>query len=255
MKKPPLEEVAVTAAAATGPSPGVFATTHWSVVLAACSSTIPGAREALEKLCSGYWYPLYAYVQRRGYDTHEAQDLTQEFFTCFLASDALGTVNQEKGRFRSFLLAAMNHFLTNEWKRSQTLKRGAGITLLSFDKATAEESYRLEPTTELTPEKLYERRWTLTLLDHVLGRLREEYVIAGKGELFEQLRTFLSDAKGALSYADAAARTGLSEAAARQVVHRLRKRYRELIRAEIAQTVREPQEIDDEIRHLFQVFD
>jgi RNA polymerase sigma-70 factor (ECF subfamily) len=239
---------------ASGPSPHVFATTHWSVVLSASSAAAPGAREALEKLCSAYWYPLYAYVRRRGYDAHEAQDLTQEFFTRFLASDALSRVNRDKGRFRSYLLVSMNHFLINEWRRSQTLTRGAAITLLSFDEATAEECYRSEPFTELTPEILYERRWTLTLLDHVLRRLCDEYVAAGKGELFEQLRTFLSDAKGALSYADAAATTGLNEAAARQVVHRLRKRYRELIRAEIAQTVRDPQEIDDEIRHLFEVF-
>ena len=236
------------------PQPGVFATTHWSVVLAAGDSAIPGAREALEKLCRTYWYPLYAYVRRRGHDEHDAQDLTQEFFAGFLESKALGSVDRSKGRFRAFLLAAMNHFLANEWKRGQTLKRGGAIRFLSLDEVTAEERYRLEPTTDLTPEKIYERRWALALLDQVLNRLRDESVADGKGELFEQLRPFLSDAKGAMSYADAAARTSLSEAAARQAVHRLRRRYRELMRAEIAHTVSSPQEIDEEIRHLFAVF-
>jgi len=234
--------------------PPVFATTHWSIVLAANSGAIPEAREALEKLARTYWYPLYAYVRRRGRDAHEAQDLTQEFFACFLANDSLAKVNQEKGRFRSFLLAAMNHFLANEWKRGQTLKRGGAITFLSFDEATAEERYRLEPTTELTPERIYERQWALTLLDQVLVRLREDYVSEGKSKLFEQLRVFLSDAKGAKSYAEAAASTGLSEVAARQAVHRLRQRYRELMRHEIAQTVSSPREIDEEIHHLFSVF-
>jgi RNA polymerase sigma-70 factor (ECF subfamily) len=233
---------------------GVFATTHWSVVLSAGDSAIPGAREALEKLCRTYWYPLYAYVRRRGHDAHEAQDLTQEFFVRFLASHTLQSMDRNKGRFRSFLLAAMNHFLANEWKRGQTLKRGGAVTFLSRDEAIAEERYRLEPATDLTPEKIYERRWALTLLDQVLQRLREEYVSAGKGELFDHLRTFLSDAKGAMSYAEAAAKTGISEAAARQAVHRLRQRYRESMRAEIAHTVSSPQEVEEELRHLFAVF-
>ena len=235
------------------PSP-IFATTHWSVVLASGNSAIPGTHEALEKLCRTYWYPLYAYVRRRGHNAHEAQDLTQEFFARFLESHALRGVNREKGLFRSFLLAAMNHFLANEWKRGQTLKRGGAVSIISLDEAAAEERYRLEPATDLTPERIYERRWALTLLDQVLARLREEYVIDGKGTLFEQLRIFLSDAKGAMSYADAAAKTGLSEAAARQAVHRMRQRYRDLMRAEIANTVSSPQEIDEEVRHLFAVF-
>ncbi len=233
---------------------GVFATTHWSVVLAAGDSTVPGAREALEKLCRTYWYPLYAYVRRCGHDAPDAQDLTQEFFARFLESKALRDVSREKGRFRAFLLAAMNHFLANEWKRGQTLKRGGAVSIISLDETTAEERYRLEPATDLTPEKIYQQRWALTLLDQVLVRLREEHVAAGTGELFERLRVFLSDAKGAMSYAEAAAKTGLSEAAARQTVHRLRRRYRELLRAEIAHTVSSPQEIDEEIRHLFAVF-
>ena len=234
--------------------PVVFATTQWSVVLAAGDTAIPGAHEALEKLYRTYWYPLYAYIRRRGHDAHEAQDLTQEFFARWLASKALRSVGREKGRFRSFLLAAMNHFLANEWERGQTLKRGGAASFISLDEVSAEERYRLEPVTDLTPEKIYERRWALTLLDHVLVRLREEYIASGKGGLFEQLRVFLSDAKGVMSYAEAAAKTSLSEATVRQAVHRLRQRYRELMRAEIAHTVSSPQEIDEEIRHLFAVF-
>ncbi len=177
-----------------------------------------------------------------------------EFFARFLANDSLSSVNQEKGRFRSFLLAAINHFLTNEWKRGHTLKRGAAISFLSFDEATAQERYRLEPATDLTPEKIYERRWALALLDQVLVRLRDEYVSDGKRELFEQLRIFLSDAKGAMSSAEASTRTGLSEAAALQAVRRLRLRHRKLMRAEIAQTVSRLEEIDGEIQYLFTVF-
>ena len=180
--------------------------------------------------------------------------MTQEFFARLLESHALREVSREKGRFRAFLLAAMNHFLANEWKRGQTLKRGGGIDFISLDEATTEERYRLEPTTDLTPEKIYERRWALTLLDQVLNKLKDESGAAGKGELFEKLRPFLSDAKGVLSYAEAAARTDLSEATARQTVHRLRQRYRELMRTEIAHTVSSPHEIDAEIRHLFAVF-
>jgi len=231
-----------------------FTTTHWSVVLAAGRDSSPGAAQALERLCRTYWYPLYAYVRRRGHDAHEAQDLTQEFFARFLANHTLQSVDRNKGRFRAFLLAAINHFLTNEWKRGQTLKRGGGLSFISLDEATAEERYRLEPATDLTPEKVYERRWALTLLDQVLNGLRDEYVAAGKDELFEKLRPFLSDAKGALSYGEAATQTGLSEAAARQAVHRLRRRYRERLRGEIAHTVSAPREIDAEIQHLFTVF-
>ena len=236
------------------PSP-IFATTHWSVVLnAGGGGDSLRTATALEQLCRTYWYPLYAYVRRRGHDTQEAQDLTQEFFARLLQSRALQGVNRERGRFRAFLLASLNHFLANEWHRARTLKRGGGMALISFDAATAEERYRLEPVDESTPEKIYERRWALALLDQVLIRLRDECVANGKGELFEQLRPWLSAARGAFSYEKISAKTGLSEAAARQAVHRLRQRYRELLRTEIAQTVSSPQEIDDEVRHLFSVF-
>lgn len=236
------------------PRPAQFATTHWSVVLLAGQGDSPRATEALEKLCRTYWYPLYAYVRRRGYDTHEAQDLTQEFFARFLESHALRDVSPQKGRFRSLLLASLNHFLANEWKRTSALKHGGGFCFLSLDQAAAEDRYRLEPISDSTPEKIFERRWALTLLDQVLTRLREECAAGGKAALFDQLRGFLADVSGPTSYAEVTSNTGLNEAAARQAVRRLRQRYRELMRAEIAHTVSSPQEIDEEIRHLFATF-
>jgi RNA polymerase sigma factor (sigma-70 family) len=233
---------------------GVFATTHWSVVLAAGRDEQPGAADALERLCRSYWYPLYAYVRRQGYAPADAQDLTQGFFAKFLESDALQSVHPDKGRFRSFLLASLNHFLANAWNRARTQKRGGRVHVLSLDQAQAEERFRLEPASDLTPEKLFERRWALSLLDQVLDRLEKEWVADDKGALFRLLRVFLSDVKGAAPYADAARQAGVSEAAARQAVHRLRLRYRELVRQEIAHTVGDPGEIDDEIQHLFAAF-
>jgi RNA polymerase sigma-70 factor (ECF subfamily) len=237
-----------------GPSPGFFATTHWSVVLAAGQGDSAHAANALEQLCRTYWYPLYAYVRRQGNTPQEAEDLTQEFFARFLESQALRAASPERGRFRSLLLASLNHFLTNEWKRAGTLKRGGGISFLLLDQAAAEDRYRLEPVNDLTPEKIFERRWALTLLDQVLTRLRNECEADGKAGLFDQLRGFLSYTSDLQSYAEVAAQFGTSEPALRQAVRRLRQRYRELMRAEIAQTVSSPQEIDDEIRHLFTVF-
>jgi RNA polymerase sigma-70 factor (ECF subfamily) len=235
-------------------SPGIFATTHWTVVLAAGQSSSPQSDAALARLCETYWYPLYAYVRRQGKTPQDAEDLTQEFFARFLESHALRAVSPERGRFRSLLLASLNHFLTNEWKRAGTLKRGGGICFLSLDQTAAEDRYRLEPVNDLTPEKIFERRWALTLLDQVLTRLRDECVVDGNSKLFDQLRGFLSNTSDPGSYAEVAAQIGTSETAARQAVRRLRQRYRELMRAEIAQTVSSPQEIDDEIRHLFTVF-
>jgi len=193
-------------------------------------------------------------VRRQGNSPQEAEDLTQEFFSRFLESHALRTVSPQRGRFRSLLLASLNHFLTNEWKRAGTLKRGGGIRFLSLDQAAAEDRYRLEPVNDLTPEKIFERRWALTLLDQVLTRLRDECLADGKDSLFDRLRGFLSDTSDPGSYAEAAAKLGASEAAVRQAVRRLRQRYRELMRGEIAQTVSSPQEIDEEIQHLFTVF-
>jgi RNA polymerase sigma-70 factor (ECF subfamily) len=232
----------------------VFATTHWTVVLAAGQTGSPQAAAALEELCRAYWYPIYAFVRRQGNSAHDAEDLTQEFFSRFLESHALRTVSPEHGRFRSLLLASVNHFLINEWKRAGTLKRGRGVSFLSLDLAAAENHYQLEPVNEVTPENVFERRWALTLLDQVLTRLREECAAGGKIQLFDQLRGFLSETSARGSYAEVAAQLGTSEPAARQAVRRLRQRYRELMRAEIARTVSNPEEIDEEIRHLFTVF-
>ncbi len=233
---------------------GVFASTHWSVVLAAGGESSPSAREALDRLCHGYWFPLYGYVRSKGFSPHDAEDLTQEFFTRFLASNSLRTVREERGRFRAFLLASMNHFLANEWERLRAQKRGGGKPLLSFDAATAEERLKMEPATNLTPGRLYDQRWVLTLLDAVLERLRAEMAAAGKATMFDELRPFLSDAKGTMTYPKVAARLGLAEAATRKAVQRLRSRYRELLREEVAQTVCAPHEVEAELRHLFAAF-
>ena len=233
---------------------GIFATTRWSVVLAAGGSSSPAAREALERLCRAYWYPLYGYVRSKGFGPHDAEDLTQEFFARFLASDALRTVSEERGRFRAFLLASLNHFLANEWDRLRAQKRGGGRVLSSLDAANAEERLQMEPATDSTPERLYERRWALTLLDAVLERLRVVMTSAGKAGLFDALRGFLSDGAGAMSYLEAAERLGMTEAATRKAVQRLRQRYRELLREQVAHTVGAPHEVESELRRLMSVF-
>jgi RNA polymerase sigma-70 factor (ECF subfamily) len=234
------------------PAPaGRFATTQWSLVLAARDQAAPWAREALAALCRAYWYPLYAFVRRQGYGADQAQDLTQEFFARLLEKDFLQVVDREKGKFRSFLLAACKHFLANERDRANARKRGGGRTCLPLDFGAAEGRYGLEPAHALTPEKLFARRWALTLLDQVLAQLREEFLRAGKGPLFERLKVFLAGEKGTPSYDQVARELGSTEGAVRVSVHRLRKRYRELLCAEIARTVHDPGQIGDEIRDLF----
>ncbi len=225
-----------------------FATTHWSLVLAARD---PAAPQALAELCRAYWYPLYAYVRRRGHDADQAQDLTQEFFAQLLARDFLETVSPQKGKFRSFLLASCKHFLANAHDRASAQKRGSGKAPLSLEFDTGEGRYAREPSHELTPEKLFERRWALTLLDRVLAGLAAEYEQAGKGPLFERLKPILTGDPDAVPYAEAAADLQMSVAALKMAVHRLRRRYRERLRAEIAQTVDDPGEIEQEIRDLF----
>jgi RNA polymerase sigma-70 factor (ECF subfamily) len=227
-----------------------FATTHWSVVLAAGKGNSPTAREALERLCTTYWYPLYAFIRRQGFASHDAQDLTQSFFARFLEKNYLGTLQREKGRFRSYLLAAVKHFLANEWDRQRTQKRGGEKPTLSLDENAAESRYKLEPRDELTAEKIYERRWALTLLDQVLARLADEFTAANKATQFETLKCFLSGEAGLPTHAQIAENLGMSEEAVKVAVHRLRKRYRALLRAEIAHTVSDPSEIEEEIRYL-----
>ncbi len=233
---------------------GQFAATRWTVVLSAGQAPSPQAGRALEELCRAYWYPLYAYVRRRGYDVQEAEDLTQEFFARLLAKNYLADVDRTKGRFRSFLLGSLKHFLANEWDRARAAKRGGGQPPLSLDTRTAETRYRSEPADELTPEKLLDRQWALALLDQVLARLQAEFVADGKGAQFSQLKLFLTEGKGTTSYAAVATKLQTTEGAVKVAVHRLRRRYRELLREEISHTVATPAEIDEEIRHLFAVF-
>ncbi|HKW28107.1 MAG TPA: sigma-70 family RNA polymerase sigma factor [Verrucomicrobiae bacterium] len=230
-----------------------FVTTHWSVVLTAGHSDTTCAGAALEKLCQTYWYPLYAYVRRRGQSPEDAQDLTQAFFTRLLERNWVGQADQQKGRFRSFLLSAMNHFLADEWDKARAQKRGGGLAPLPLEFDAAETRYSHEPADNVTPEHSYERRWALTLLDTVLHRLQSEYELEGRSELFAALHPCLVGDRGSQPYADLAAKLGVTENTVKSLVHRLRQRYRQLLRDEIAQTVAEPGEVDEELRHLFAV--
>ncbi len=229
---------------------GLFATTHWSAVLAAVSRESPEAAAAMERLCGTYWYPLYAYVRHRGHSPEDSQDLTQEFFYRLLQGNYLARVDPGKGRFRSFLLAAMNHFLANEWHRSQRLKRGGSITFLPLDKPEAEERYQGERFGSGSPEEIYERSWALALLEKVVGRLSQETAATGQTARFEQLKPVLIGERTSVSYAQLAARLGTTEAALKMTVQRLRKRYAELVQEEIAHTVPDPREVEEELRHL-----
>jgi RNA polymerase sigma-70 factor (ECF subfamily) len=228
----------------------VFATTHWSVVLTAVSGDSGGGPAALARLCQSYWYPLYAHARRRGCSPHDAQDLTQEFFAQLLGRKSFATADPSRGRFRSFLLTAMNNFLVSEWKKARAQKRGGGETLLSLDLAAAEQRFDLEPAGRDAPDKAFDKQWALSLLEEVLNRLEKEYRRDGKGELFAALKQTLMGASASQPYAQLAANLGLGEGAVKVAVHRLRKRYRELIRAEIANTVASPDEVNDEMRHL-----
>jgi RNA polymerase sigma-70 factor (ECF subfamily) len=224
------------------------------MVLTAGQGQSPQAGRALEELCRTYWWPLYAYVRRRGYDAHQAEDLTQEFFARLLAKNYLADVAREKGKFRSFLLASLKHFLANEWDRARAKKRGGEHAHISLDAHAAETRYRSEPMDELTADKVLDRQWALTLLELVLARLDAEYAGAGKAELFERLKVYLTAVKDSVPYATVATKLGTTEGAAKVAVHRLRQRYRKLLREEIAHTVASPADIEGEIRHLFAAF-
>lgn len=201
-------------------------------------------------LCRAYWYPLYALVRRLGRDPHDAQDLTQEFFARLLARGWLKSVAKEKGRFRTFLSVAMKRFLANEWDRQRAAKRGGGRTHVPLDAAMAEERYRNEPADTMTADRIYERRWALTLLEDAISRLRQEYETQGRLAEFEELKDALTAERGAVPYAEKAAALGISEGAARVAVHRLRRRYRELFRLAVADTVADAGEVEDELRHI-----
>lgn len=229
-----------------------FATTHWSLVLAAGQRESPQAAQALATLCEHYWYPLYAYVRRRGFSAEDARDLTQDFFALLLAKDRLRLADQQRGRFRSFLLASLSHFLANYRREQRAERRGGGQLLLSLDWQSGEERYRLEPADPQTPEKIFDRRWALTLLQRALERLREQYVSSGRGALFAALQETLGAATSPpRPYAELASELHLSESAVKVAVHRLRKRCGELLRDEIAQTVSDPTEIEEELGYLF----
>lgn len=230
-----------------------FSRTRWSVVLAAREGDSPGARSALEELCRTYWYPLYAYVRRRGFTHEDAEDLTQAFFAHLLRKDFLNRVAPERGRFRSFLLVCLNHFLADESQKARSAKRGGLLPVFQVDATWAEERYRREPCVEADAERLYERRWALDLLERVLDRLRTESVAAGRAALFEQLQGCLRGNLSPETHAELGARLGLSETAVKVAVHRLRLRLRELLREEIAHTVSHPDEVDEELRSLVEI--
>jgi RNA polymerase sigma-70 factor (ECF subfamily) len=228
-----------------------FETTRWSVVLAARGSDEPRSRDAMATLCQLYWYPLYAFVRSRGSSREQAEDLTQAFFAHLLETDALRQVDPSKGRFRSFLLASVRNFAADERAKERAQKRGGGVTPLSLDVEAAESRYALEPAHRLTPERVFERQWALTVIEQALARLCRRYERSGKQGHFEALKTFLSGEKRPVPYAEVARRLGLSELAVKVAVHRLRKRFRDALREEIAQTVASEQEIDAELRSLY----
>jgi RNA polymerase sigma factor (sigma-70 family) len=237
------------------PTMARFDDTHWSVILSAMDKQRPAeAADARERLCRVYWPPLYAYVRRLGESPHEAQDLTQEFFARFLKKDYLAAVDQAKGRFRSFMLAALKHFLSNERDKQRAQKRGGDRSFVPIDFQNAESHCGFEPSQNLTPEVIFQRRWAAALLEESLARLRREYAAAGKEHLFERLKQTLTEARGAIAYAALAARLEMSEAAVKMAVFRLRQRYREAIRSEIASTVADPSEIEDELREVLRAY-
>jgi RNA polymerase sigma factor (sigma-70 family) len=229
-----------------------FTTTHWSIVLAAQGPS-PASAEALEKLCRTYWRPIYGFVRREGVRPEEAKDLTQGFFALLLERRDFDAVRKEKGRLRSYLLTSLKHFLTNEHNRAMAIKRGQGQQLIPLEDLQERERVGFEPADTLTVDKIYERRWAMTVLDQVLARLGDEYRAAGKTPLFDQLQKSFTDEPGHPSPADTAREFGMTESAVRQASYRLRQRYRQLLREEIAHTVMVPGDIEDELRHLIVV--
>lgn len=229
----------------------LFVTTHWSVVLAAQDKLSPDSSAALDELCRCYWYPLYAYIRGCGNAPEDAQDLTQEFFARLLAKDWLRVVSPERGRFRTFLLVAAKRFLANEFHRATRQKRGAGISAIPIDAVTAEHRFAAEPP--LTPDELYERRWAMTLLEQTMEQISAEFGQANKAHDFAVMKEWLAAAQGEIPYAVVARQLKTTEGAARVAVHRLRKRFRELFREKIAQTVAGPEEVETELRHVASV--
>jgi RNA polymerase sigma factor (sigma-70 family) len=228
-----------------------FATTHWSVVLAAGRRNSTQARRSLAVLCDGYWYPLYCYVRRQGYSAHDAQDLTQEFFLRLLAKNFLDGLSPERGRFRAFLLAAVKHFLSNERDRARAKRRGGGQKTLSLDFRGAEDRFVLEPVDGSTPEKIYDRCCAVALVERALEQLKADYARSGQDAFFERFKGTLTGETGDSTYGELAGELGMTVGAVKVGVHRLRRRFRQRLRDEITQTVSDPAEVEDELRDLF----
>jgi len=234
----------------TGAQSSGFQTTRWTLVQAAAVKPTGDSRRALSTLCQTYWQPVYAFIRRNGYDPDQSQDLTQGFFALMLEKNYLTHADQKRGRFRSFLFTAVKHFLANEWDRSHALKRGGGQVAVSFDVVEAERWYLPSVADNATPESVFERQWALSILEKVMARLRADYINAGKGDQFETLSEFLNEDSNDIGYEELAGQMAMSSGALRMAVHRMRKRYRRLLREEITETVSTPDEIDAEIRFL-----
>jgi RNA polymerase sigma-70 factor (ECF subfamily) len=233
--------------------PGIFSTTRWTEVFMAAREDSAAATEALERLCQAYWYPLYACVRRQGHNPEDARDLTQEFFSRLLENNSLRHADPERGRFRTFLQTCLMNFLNKEWVKANALKRGGGKLHLSLNTADAEHRYVAEPADGLTPEIFFERRWAATVLENAINRLAEEYAAAGKADLFRQLKDYTWGEGATVSYETIGRASGLSEGAVKVAAHRMRERYRTLLRAEVARTVASAAEAEDELRHLIRI--
>jgi RNA polymerase sigma-70 factor (ECF subfamily) len=238
----------------TSPASDPFNTTRWTMVLAASRRRTPESDAALENLCASYWYPLYAYVRRQGHSREDAEDLTQAFFARFLQKNYLEGLDAGRGRFRAFLLAALKHFLANEWDKARSQKRGGSLAHLPLDWITADTTFASGMAQEPSPDAAYDREWAIALLNKVIARLESECVAAGDGAQFQSLKIFLTAEKGAIPYSSVAREVDMEEGAVRVAVHRLRKRYRTLLRDEIAQTLEDPVQVDEEMQALFGAF-
>lgn len=227
-----------------------FTHTPWTLVIAAGGTSTPASREALEQLCRAYWPPVYAHLRMKGYTLHQAQDLAQEFFLRLLKGNVFADVSRDKGRFRSFLLASLKHFLINEWKRERTQKRGGGAKLVEIDSLDPAMRDACEPRTGENPEQAYDKRWALTLLGRARVRMQKEYLDAGQLDRHEALKGYLADGEEPLSYAETAALLGISEAAAKSAIYKIRQRFGQILRAEISRTVASDEDVEDELRHL-----
>jgi RNA polymerase sigma-70 factor (ECF subfamily) len=241
-----------SSSSSAAPEAGRFATTHWSIVVSAGGRRDePQAREALATLCQAYWYPLYAYLRRQGTPAGDAQDLVQAFFCELLEKDRLAAADQQRGRFRSFLLISLKHFQANQWRRAAAQKRGGGAAALSLDLEAGERRFALEPAHEQTAERIFQRQWAMTVLEQALGALRAEFAAAGKAELFERLKEHVGGDQNRVPYRELAAGLNMTEGALKVAVHRFRGRWREALRDQIAQTVAGPAEVEQELRELF----